>query len=131
MVRFLYIWQLTGTRLADGQDWSGRKWEESSWISVSNWKPRLLCVSRITSGFPCGLAGKESACSARHLGSIPGSGRSPGEGNDNPLQYSCLKNSMDRGDWRATVRRIPKNQTQLKQLMLSLFTHSHADPVLV
>ena len=77
MVRFLYIWQLTGTRLADGQDWSGRKWEESSWISVSNWKPRLLCVSRITSGFPCGLAGKESACNAGDLGLNPVLGRFP------------------------------------------------------
>ena len=43
--------------------------------------------------------GKESACSAGNPGSIPGSGRSPGEGNGNPLQYSCLKNSMDRGAW--------------------------------
>ena len=44
--------------------------------------------------------GKESACNARDLGSIPGSGRSPGEMNGNPLQYSCLENPMDRGAWR-------------------------------
>ena len=50
-----------------------------------------------TSGFPCGLAGKESACSVGDLDSIPRLGRSPGEGNSNPLQYSCLENSMDRG----------------------------------
>ena len=49
------------------------------------------------------LSGKESACSAEDLGSILGWGRSPGEGNGNPLQYSCLENSMDRGAWRATV----------------------------
>ena len=49
-----------------------------------------------------GSVGKESACSARALGSIPGSGRSPGEGNDNPLQYPCLENPMDRGAWQAT-----------------------------
>ena len=48
-------------------------------------------------GFPGGSEGKESACNAEDLGFIPGSGRSPGEGNDYPLQYSCLKNFMDRG----------------------------------
>ena len=54
-------------------------------------------------GFPGGSHGKESACNAEDLGSIPGLGRSPGEGNRNPLQYSCLENSMDRGAWWATV----------------------------
>ena len=47
--------------------------------------------------------GKESACTAGDLGLIPGSGRSPREGNDNPLQYSCLENLMNRGAWQATV----------------------------
>ena len=50
-------------------------------------------------GFPGGLDGKESACNAGDPGSIPGSGRSPREGNDNPLQYSCLGNPMDGGAW--------------------------------
>ena len=50
-------------------------------------------------GFPGGSNGKESACNAGDLGLIPESGRSPGEGNGNPLQYSYLKNSMDRGAW--------------------------------
>ena len=54
-------------------------------------------------GFPCSSVGKESACNAGDQDSIPGSGRSPGEGNGNPLQYSCLENPMDRGDWQATV----------------------------
>ena len=54
----------------------------------------------------------------RDMGSIPGSGRSPGGGHNNPLQYSCLENSMDRGAWWATVHRVAKNWTQLKQLML-------------
>ena len=49
------------------------------------------------------IDGKASACNAGDLGSISGSGRSPGEGNDDPLQYFCLENSMDRGAWRATV----------------------------
>ena len=52
-----------------------------------------------TKGFPGGLDGKASACNAGDLGSIPGSGRSLGEGNGNPLQYSCLENPMDRGAW--------------------------------
>ena len=50
-------------------------------------------------GFPGGSDGKESACNAGDLGSIPGLGRFPGEENDNPLQYSCLENLMDRGAW--------------------------------
>ena len=54
-------------------------------------------------GFPCGSDGKESSCNAGDLGSIRGLGRYPGEGNGNPLQYSCMENSMDRGAWRATV----------------------------
>ena len=53
--------------------------------------------------FPDGSDGKESACNARDSGSIPGSGRSPGEGNGNPIQYYCLENSMEKGTWRATV----------------------------
>ena len=51
----------------------------------------------------CGSDGKESACTARDAGSIPESERSPGEGNGNPLQYSCLENSINRGAWQATV----------------------------
>ena len=55
-------------------------------------------------GFPGGTDGKESACSTKDPGSIPGSGRCPGEGNGNPLQYSCLMNPMDRGAWWAIVQ---------------------------
>ena len=51
--------------------------------------------------FPGGSDGKESVCNAGDLGSIPGYGRSTGEGNDNPLQYSCLEDPMDRGAWQA------------------------------
>ena len=60
-------------------------------------------------GFPCGSASKESACNAGDLGSIPGLERSPEEGNGNPLQYSCLENSMDRGAWQATVHGAAKS----------------------
>ena len=62
-------------------------------------------------GFPGGSVGKESACNAGDLGSIPGLGKSPGEGNGNPLQYSCLEISMDRGAWWATFHGVEKSQT--------------------
>ena len=64
-------------------------------------------------GFPGGSEGKESACNAEDLGLIPGSGRSPGEGNGNPFQYSCLENSMDRGAWQAIVHGVTKSWTRL------------------
>ena len=57
-----------------------------------------------------------NAGNVRDSGSIPGSGRSPGGGHDNPLQDSCLENSGDRGAWWATVQRMAKGQTHLKQL---------------
>ena len=63
-----------------------------------------------------------NAGDAKDTNSIPGSGRSPGEGNGNPLQYSCLDNPMDRGAWRATVLGIAKSQTRLKQLSTQ---HTH------
>ena len=56
---------------------------------------------------------KESACNAEDPGSTPGLGRSPGEGNGNPLQYSCLENPMDKGAWWATVHGVTKSQTRL------------------
>ena len=60
--------------------------------------------------------GKESTSNTGDLGSIPGSGRSPGGRNGNLLQYSYLKNPIDRGSWQATVHRVTKSQTRLKQL---------------
>ena len=60
----------------------------------------------------------------KDMGLIPGSGRSHGEGNGNPLQYSCLKNSMDRGLWQATVHGVAKSQTQLNT---HTHTHTHID----
>ena len=67
--------------------------------------------------FPGGSDGKASAYNAGDPGSIPGLGRSPGEGNGNPLQYSCLENPMDRGGWLATVLLL------LLLLLLSRFSH--------
>ena len=62
-------------------------------------------------GFPGGSEGKESACSAGDLGSVPGLERSPEGGNDYPLQYSCLENCMNRGVWQATVHGVAESQT--------------------
>ena len=62
-------------------------------------------------GFPAGSDGKESACNPGDLGSIPGSRRAPGEGNRNPLQYSCLENPMDRVTWQAAVHGVAESQT--------------------
>ena len=73
-------------------------------------------------GFPGGSEGKASACNARDPGSIPGLGRSPGERNGNPLQYSCLENSMDRRAWWATVHGVTKSQTGLSDFT---FTFIH------
>ena len=75
----------------------------------------------ITQGFPGGSEVKASACNAGDLGSIPGSGRSPGEGNGKPLQYSCPENPMDRGAWWATVHGVEKSWTRLS-------THAATQP---
>ena len=64
--------------------------------------------------FPCGSVVKNPPASAGDAGSIPGLGRSPGEGNGNPLQCSCLENSMDRGAWRAAVHEVAKSRTRLR-----------------
>ena len=77
------------------------------------------CVLSIHSlGFPGDAVVKNLPANvgdAGDIGLIPGSGRSPGGGNGNPLQYSCLENSMDRGAWQATVNGATKNQTQLSE----------------
>ena len=78
-------------------------------------------------GFPGGTSGEEPTCQCRKQkgsSSIPGSGRFPGEGNGNPLQYSCLENPMDREAWWATVHRVAKSQTQLKDTSLPNAPHN-------
>ena len=74
-----------------------------------------------TRGFPGGTSGKTRLPMQKmqDVGSIPGLGRSPGGGHGSPLQYSCLENPMDRGAWRATVQRVTKSWTQLKQLSMN------------
>ena len=68
----------------------------------------MTCIIYNT-GFPGGSGGKESTCNAGDLGSIPGLGRSPGEGSGNSLQYSCLENPMEKGAWRATVHGVTES----------------------
>ena len=87
------------------------------------WWPFLLQVIDISGspkttasalqGFPGGSEVKASACNAGDLGSTPGLGRSPGEGNGNPLQYSCLENPMDGGAWWATAHGVSKSRSWL------------------
>ena len=86
--------------------WS-TKFPESLYFSV-HW-----CVVSILGGFPGGSDGKASACNAGDLGSIPEWGKSPGEGNGNPLQHSCLENPMDSGAWWAAVHGVVKSRTRL------------------
>ena len=80
--------------------------------------------------FPGGSGGKESACKAGDPGSIPGLGRSSGEGNGNPFQYSCLENSMDRGAWRATVHEVAESDISewthinIKLLFIQIFRNT-------
>ena len=69
---------------------------------------RLIMFYHIDGRFPPSSVSKESACNAGDTGLIPGSGRSPREGNGNPLQYSCLENPMDRGTLRATVQGVAR-----------------------
>ena len=74
---------------------------------------------------PDGSDGKEPACNVGDLGSVPGLGRSPGEGHGNPLQYFCLENPMDGGSWRATLHVVTERWTQLstaQQHSTSIFT---------
>ena len=96
----------------------GRSWLDSR-VRKIPWKRDRL-PSPVFLDFPCGSDSKESTCNAGDPGSIPGLGRSPGEGNNYPLQYSGLKNPMDRGAWRATVHVVAKSQTQLNDFHFSL-----------
>ena len=75
-----------------------------------------LCTHNHIWGFPGGSEVKASACNAGDLGFIPGLGRSPGEGNGNPVYYSCLENPMDGEAWWATVQGVAKSWTQLSDL---------------
>ena len=101
-------------------------WPSRAGPSPSETSSRLPCLKHYglgitrynslawTLGFPDGSDSKDSACDVGDLGSIPGSGRSPGGGHGNPLQYYCLENAMDRKGWLATVHRVAQSWTRLK-----------------
>ena len=87
-------------------------WGFSIYKTVHRIWLKILSIAHEGSMGPSGSDGKMSACNAGDLGLIPGSGRSLGEGNGNPLQYSCLENSMDGGGaWWATVHGVAKSRT--------------------
>ena len=82
------------------------KQDEDLWTAKNEDRHLALEISikpRESGGFPGGSDGKESAGNTGDLGLTPGLGRSPGEGNGNPLQYSCLENPMDKGAWQASL----------------------------
>ena len=86
-------------------------------LPQSHHRVYLIGSLRHIAGFPWWLSSKESVCksgAAGDVGLIPGSGRSPGGGHGNPLQYSCLKNPMNRGVWQGLVHRVAKSRTLLK-----------------
>ena len=85
-------------------------------VKAQDSRDHIWLSLRLHLGFPGGSEVKASACNAGDLGSIPGLGRSPREGNGNPLQYSCLENPMDGGAWWATVHRVAKSRTWLTDL---------------
>ena len=85
----------------------------SASIGLSGLNPGLLHLKQILYLFSCSPVGKNLPAVQEDPGLIRGWGRSPGEGNGNPLQYSCLENSMGREAWRATVRGVAKSRTQL------------------
>ena len=93
------------------QHWIQQSWElQSAGISSFEEGHKSFWITTITPtlGFPHCSVGKEYACHAGDLASIPGLGRSPGEGNGNPLQYNCLENPMDRGAWQAIVHGVAR-----------------------
>ena len=98
-----------------------------TYFSFSSTDGQIKCDMSIQ-GFPGGLSSKESAYNVGDSGLIPGQGKSPGGGNSNPLQYSCLGNSLDRGAWRATVRGVTKSRTWLSTADSHTHTYTHTCP---
>ena len=107
-------WRAAIHGVAKSRTWLS-DWTELNWVGYHELSTRLSFLHLLLQGFPDSSDGKEcfTSCSAGDVGAIVGSGRSPGEGNSHPLQYSCLENFMDRGDWWAVVHGVAKSWTQL------------------
>ena len=100
----------TAWATSESQAWPGpAELESAFWMTLGQTDRH----SKVSEGFPGGSALKNSPANVRDVGSIPGLGRSPGEGNGNPLQHSCLESSMDRGAWQATVQAVTKESDTL------------------
>ena len=109
------VWEIPWTEEPGRLQSKGHKRVRHNWNNLAC-KGNLTVLSNPIigwKGLPGSSDGKESACNAGDPGSYPGSERSPGEGSCNPLQYSCLENSMDREAWWATAHGITKSQTWL------------------
>ena len=119
------FWRENGNPLPDS---SGKSHGQRSLASYSPWACTRVgrdLAAKQKQSLPGGSDCKESACNEGDSGMIPGSGRSPGEGNGNPLQYSCLENSMDKGTWQTTVPVVIKSWTQLTTIHTHTHTHTH------
>ena len=103
-IRLLRPWDFPGKSTGVGCHCLLRSWGYST-VKIFHQQLGNICEGK---GFPCSSVGKESACNAGDAGSIPGSGRSPGEGNGNPFQYSCLENPMNRGAWQVTIHGVTR-----------------------
>ena len=103
------------------RDWQKTFCKKSAWRRWTPPSPKsyILTFPHYHLGFPGVSEGKESSCSAGDLGLIPGPGRSPGEGNGNPLLYSRLENPMDKGAWQTIVHGVAKRRTRLSN------SHTH------
>ena len=114
--------------LENPRDWGAYRLPSMGSHRVGHdWSDLAAAAACIILGFPGGTSGKELACQCRRdkrRGSIPGWGSFPGGGHGHPLQYSCLKNPMDRGAWQATVHGVAKSQTWLKQLSAHIHVYS-------
>ena len=124
VLQFIFLWNQRDFKT----NLTGLLWIRASLVAQLVKNPPAMQETWVWSlvwedqGFPGGLAGKASTCNEGDLGSTPGSGRSPGEENGTPLQYSCLENPMDGGAWEAAVHGVVKSRTWLSEFNSLHFT---------
>ena len=118
-INYVFIYLEESEKIYKNVNYRFKKIRKEKWSGVSfvSWEGDALWPAGVLSS-SCLVGGsdsKESACNAGDPSLIPGWGRSPGEGNGNPLQYSCLEYPMDRGAWWATIHGVDKSQTRLNE----------------